>query len=755
MEKFFEGLNDVQRDAVKTIDGPTMVVAGPGSGKTRVLTSRIAYMIFQGIPPHQILALTFTNKAAKEMKERIYKVIGDQAFQVWAGTFHSIFARILRIECEKIGFAKDFTIYDSDDSKNLVAAIIKDMKLDDDVYQANAIRNRISSCKSNLITPKMYAMDEKLKEQDRAAKKPYLVDIYTTYVARCQRSGAMDFDDLLYQMFRLLQQHPETLEKYRARFPYVLVDEFQDTNYLQYAILKKLCLYEGSAQNICVVGDDAQSIYGFRGATIENILDFEKDFNNLKVFKLEQNYRSIDSIVKAANDLISNNTRQIQKEIWTSNDSTEKIKLVSALADTEEARRVVDFILEQKNRNHLPNRDIAILYRTNAQSRIFEEYLRRANIIYKVFGGLSFYQRKEVKDMLAYMRLSVNQNDDEAFRRIVNYPRRGLGQSSLEKIMEFALHNNCSYWDAIKGVDLPNRAKSILLDFAKMILDFKDKSATLDAYELANHIAQKSGVLNELKGDKTIEGIGRIENIVALLDGVKEFVDNDELLTQNNIEDKTLTSYLQSIALVSDLDNLEEDADYVTLMSVHASKGLEFQSVFVVGMEEGLFPSQLSINEKNEIDEERRLFYVAITRAKKYLTLSYAKSRYRFGQMKQCEPSRFLLEIDAKRFESTNAIKTSIAPSTTVAVKSGLSGFYKPISKPQPVNLGIDIADFKASPTNQLAIGQAILHNKFGKGKILKIDGANDNRVATIKFDDLDDPERRIMLRFANLMILN
>jgi len=746
---YLNQLNDIQRNAVTHMGGPSLVIAGPGSGKTRVLTFRIAYLIEQGVAPYEILALTFTNKAAKEMKERIEKVVGPKVRSVWAGTFHSIFARILRVEAEKIGYPSSFTIYDTDDSKSLINSIVKEMGLDPRAYVANTIRNRISSAKSNLISPKAYADNPELLMKDRAAGIGQFSHIYIKYEQRCKRSGAMDFDDLLYQMYRLLHLNQDgVLEKYRSKFKHFLVDEFQDTNFLQYAIIKKLALYEGSGRNICVVGDDAQSIYAFRGATIDNILDFEKDFKGLQTYKLEQNYRSTPFIVRAANDVITFNKRQIKKEIWTAEEEGEKIRVIKALSDAEEAKRVVDFILEQKNRNHLGNNDIAILYRTNAQSRLFEEKLRRYNLAYRIYGGLSFYQRKEVKDLLAYLRLINNKSDDEALRRIINYPRRGIGNTTFEKITTFANANNMSLWEALKSGNVTISGKDSLSKFIRLIESFTEKVPSIDLHDLATYVINKSGMLDDLKGDGTHEGQGRMENIQALMDAIKEFQDNDELIDEATIPDKSLNTYLQSIALISDLDATQEDVETITLMSVHAAKGLEFKSVFVVGLEENLFPSAMAIKTNEGIDEERRLFYVAITRAEQFLTLSYAGSRYRYGKMEYQEPSRFISEINPEHFESTKGIPDSKSIYQKAAVK--LAPIRKVMN--QPV---INDPNFASSPLSEIFEGADVLHQRFGRGKILKIDGANDSKVATIAFENSFDETKRILLKYAKLKVLH
>ncbi|NRB50574.1 MAG: UvrD-helicase domain-containing protein [Saprospiraceae bacterium] len=754
---YLDGLNDIQRQAVTNTEGPVLVVAGPGSGKTRVLTYRIAHIIEKGAAPWQILALTFTNKAAREMKERIEKVVGARANSVWAGTFHSIFARILRVEADKIGYPSNFTIYDSDDTKSLLSTIIKEMNLDKSVYNINTIRSRISSAKSNLITPKLYAENDELKTQDRMAKMPLVHQIYGKYTARCKRAGAMDFDDLLYRLYELLQSNPDNvIEKYRNKFKYVLVDEFQDTNHLQYSIVRKLVNYENSLRNICVVGDDAQSIYAFRGATIQNILDFEEDFKkyNIKVFKLEQNYRSTEHIVQAANEVILNNRRQIQKKIWSDKGQGNKIKVIKAMTDNEEGKRVADTILEQKNRFHLSNSDIAILYRTNAQSRIFEEYLRRYNIPYRVFGGLSFYQRKEVKDMIAYLRLVVNQNDEEALRRVINFPKRGIGKTTIEKLSQIADATNQTMWECLPAVPASTRAKNSIGEFRKMIMSAKQRVDSANAYELATYVAKRSGLIDLMKADTSIEGMGRLENINALLDGINAFVEEDTLIDTESIPDKSLASYLQNIALLTDFDEKNNNGDFVTLMSVHSAKGLEFKSIYVVGLEENLFPSAMALDSKDGLDEERRLFYVAVTRAEQFLTLSFANSRYRFGKMRFNQASRFLEEIPPIHIESTGYIRSK-SPASQAPQGARIVGNFKKPRTAQSSRLMVDPSTFKPNSPDEIQVGMKILHMKFGEGKVLSIDGGKDNRVATIFFQGVDNPERRIMLRFAKLQILS
>ena len=749
MSNYLNELNPIQQQAVTNTKGAVLVIAGPGSGKTRVLTYRIAHLIESGAKPWEILSLTFTNKSAREMKERIVKVIGEKGNRVWAGTFHSIFARILRQEAEKIGYPSNFTIYDSDDSEGVVKAILKEMNLDKTVYNPNAIKSRISLSKNNLISPKAYAQNEELLSQDRANKRPYFYKIYEEYVARCRRSGAMDFDDLLYQFYILLHRNPENvLEKYQQKFRFYMVDEFQDTNFLQYGILKKLVMYEGSENNLCVVGDDAQSIYSFRGATIDNILDFEKDFKDLKTFKLEQNYRSTHFIVQAANDIITHNSKQIKKEIWTDKDLSQsnKIKIIKAQSDNEEGKKVADLIMEQKHRYHINNSDIAILYRTNSQSRIFEEFLRRSNIPYRIFGGMSFYQRKEVKDLVSYLRLVINHNDEEALRRVLNYPRRGIGDATIEKISDLASKTQRPMWQCLEEIELGAQARRGINEFVELIKLAKKRMEKGSAYEVALFVAKQSKLIDTLKSDTTEEGIGRLDNITSLLDGIKDFVENDEIMIdEEQIKDKSLATYLQNIILLTDVDDSEQNPDAVVMMSVHSSKGLEFKSVFVVGLEENLFPSFMALESTEGVDEERRLFYVAITRAEQFLTLTYAGSRYRHGQVRYNDPSRFMEEISPASVES-------IAPKSSGAFlqdnpTSKLSGNFKPIRA--AIAPTIDLSTFKAAPAASIQAGQRVLHIKFGEGRVLNVDGANDNRVATIEFPLSDEPKKRIMLNFA------
>lgn len=755
---YLNELNDVQREAVVNIDGPVLVVAGPGSGKTRVLTYRIAHIIQQGAAPWEVLALTFTNKAAREMKQRIEGVVGSRAGKIWAGTFHSLFARILRVEAEHIGYSSNFTIYDTDDTKSLLTQIIKEMHLDTKVYNPNSIKNRISSAKSNLITPKLYSENAELMAQDRMAKMPLVHNIYAAYVKRCKAADAMDFDDLLYRLFELFQNHAEVVKRYREKFRYVLVDEFQDTNTLQYAIIKKLVQYPESPRNICVVGDDAQSIYAFRGATIQNILDFEQDFKpfGIKTFKLEENYRSTSAIVEAANAVINNNRRQIQKQIWSSKGEGQKVQLIRTIDDAEEGRRVADTILEFKNRHHLMNSDFAILYRTNAQSRVFEEYLRKFNIPYRVFGGQSFYQRKEVKDLVAYLRVVVNPNDEEALRRVINYPKRGIGKSSYDKAIELAQQRGTSVYEALRSVALPKRAQDSVSGFLALLDNARSRMDKADAYEIATYIAKKSTLLDTLRNDNSIDGRNRLDNTNALLDGIQSFVEDDTVIDTETLPDKSLATYLQNIALLTDADTQDQDnTEVVTLMSIHAAKGLEYKAVFVVGLEEKLFPSFMSMDSLEGLDEERRLFYVAITRAEEYLVLSYANMRYRFGQMEHNEPSRFLREVPDSVMESTSSLRgrRSEVSRDSEPARASISGHLaKKVTQVKPQ---IPEEDFVASPLEAIQPGVTVVHLKFGEGKVLALDGGNDNRIATIHFKDLSDPQKRIMLRFAKLQVIH
>lgn len=747
---YLSGLNDVQRQAVTTLDGPVMVIAGPGSGKTRVLTYRIAHLLKSGIPPWQILALTFTNKAAREMKERIERVVGGDAYKVWAGTFHSLFARILRVEAHRIDYPNDFSIYDTDDSKSVIKEVLKSMSLNTKEYNVGAVRSRISSAKSNLITPKLYAKNEEMLEHDKMNRRPMTHMIYAKYVAKCKRAGAMDFDDLLLQMFKLLYTNPDNIRaKYQRQFSHVLVDEFQDTNFLQYEILKLFSIYPDSKHNICIVGDDAQSIYSFRGATIENILQFERDFPEVKTFKLEQNYRSTRHIVAAANEVIAYNRRQIKKEIWTDKEGGNKIKVIKAMTDSEEGKRIADLIIEQKHRYNLANKEIAILYRTNAQSRVFEEHLRRYNIPYRIYGGTSFYQRKEIKDVIAYMRLSINSKDDEALKRIINYPRRGIGQTTIGKLTTLADDNEVSLWNCLSQIQLNAGSKKKLGGFVTIMNYCQGKAKTENAYKAALAIVKRSGIIDLLKSENSIEAQNRIDNINALLDGIQEFTEDDVLDAGEDIDnqERTLANFLQTISLMTDADEEKENVDTITMLSVHAAKGLEYKSVFVVGLEENLFPSYMSLSSPDQLDEERRLFYVAITRAESILTLTYANSRYQYGQMRFNDPSRFLDEISESNLETTITFKKK-----ATFDEPKILGNFKKLGKAPQKTLAIDPKDFRPNDKSEIKVGQKILHLKFGEGEVLSID---DRKVATIRFTSLiNSPEKRIMLDYARLQIL-
>jgi DNA helicase-2/ATP-dependent DNA helicase PcrA len=762
---YLDELNDVQRQAVTTTEGPVMIVAGPGSGKTRVLTYRIAHLMQLGVDPFRVLALTFTNKAAAEMRERIEKIVGTEARNLYIGTFHSVFARILRYEASRLGYPSNFTIYDTDDSRSLLKTIIKEQAINDSLYKPSIVHNRISAAKNNLISPEEYQKDVNITADDAAAGRPKIGLLYELYAKRCFMAGAMDFDDLLYKMYYLLDKFPDVLYKYQNRFRYIMIDEFQDTNGAQYAIVKKL----GDVhQNICVVGDDAQSIYSFRGATIANILNFEKDYPELQVFKLEQNYRSTKHIVHAANKVIGNNKMQITKEIWTDNHPGEKIKLVRAGSDNDEGKLVVDSIFEEKMRNQRMNREFAILYRTHAQSRAFEESLRRLNIPYVVYGGISFYQRKEIKDLLAYMRLAVNHFDEESLKRIINYPARGIGQTTIEKALLAANERGMRLWEVIQRFNevLPgNRAANAISDFVTKIKSFALMVKTHNAFDLASHIAKSSGLLTELYNDKTIEGLSRYENIQELLNGIKEFTErpafesgkdpieqewvtiDGEILNEKNL-DRSLGAYLQEITLLTDADKDTHDEDRVKLMTIHSAKGLEFACVYVVGLEENLFPNQMSLGSRDELEEERRLFYVAITRAQHKLTLTFATTRYRFGNLTYSEPSRFIDEIDPRVIDRQFSHREMNASSreekfskVTVPISKGPTYIHKPPS------------DFTPDDFNQIQAGMEVEHQRFGVGKVLHLDGNSKDKMATIFFQN-NVGQKKIMLRYAKLRIV-
>lgn len=775
LDSLFEGLNKEQQEAVKRTDGPVMVIAGAGSGKTRVLTYRIAYLLQLGVDPFNILALTFTNKAAKEMKNRIGDLVGfHSARNVWMGTFHSVFARILRSEADKLGFPTNFTIYDSDDSKNLIKAIVKEGNLDPKIYQASHILGRISAAKNNLISAEGYNQNEDYMQEDKKAGKPHLGQIYAIYQKRLTQSSAMDFDDLLFKTNVLLRDFPDVLYKYQQKFKYVLVDEYQDTNFSQYLIVKKLA---ANNENICVVGDDAQSIYGFRGADIKNILNFKKDYPDVSIIKLEQNYRSTQVIVNAANSLIHNNKNQIFKTVWTSNDEGERIKLIRASSDMEEGRLIAQQIFEDKMNLLAKNSDFAILYRTNAQSRSLEEALRKMNIPYRIYGGLSFYKRKEIKDVLAYFRLVINTKDNEAFNRIINFPARGIGKSTLEHVTIIASENEKSYWDVVENrnqfnLGLNSGAQKKLNDFVLMIQSFQAELETLNAFDLANKIARGSGMITNLHSDKTPEGISRYENLEALLNGIKEFVENEESDFPEVNASKGLSAFMQDIALLTDADEKDKDnMEKVSLMTIHQAKGLEYPYVSVVGLEENLFPSIQSIGSRADLEEERRLFYVAITRAKKKVVLSYAESRFRWGTLSFCEPSRFVEEIEEQyldfprsRSQSNASLPTNpykavsnrntrgiTGKPTTIGGDAGKST-YKRVQSEATGIVNRPTSNFKAAEIDEFQENMRIEHQRFGQGLILKIEGAGSNKKAVVHFDKIGD--KQLLLRFAKLRIV-
>ncbi|MEO8470650.1 MAG: UvrD-helicase domain-containing protein [Chryseolinea sp.] len=749
MTEYLDSLNEPQHEGVVNTEGPCMLIAGAGSGKTRVLTYRIAQLIHNGVDAFNIMALTFTNKASREMRERIEKVVGNDARNLWMGTFHSVFARILRAEAHHLGYTNNFTIYDSDDSKTLVKNIVKEMGLDDAVYKASTVFNRISAAKNSLISWQDYLVNAELMGDDAANLRPEIGKIYRAYANRCFKAGAMDFDDLLFNTDKLFKEHLEVLNKYQHKIHYVLVDEFQDTNLCQYYIIRKLAAVR---QNICVVGDDAQSIYAFRGADIANILNFERDYPDLKIIKLEQNYRSTKNIVSAANSVIKKNRAQLPKKVWTDNEEGGLVELIKAVSDNEEGRLVASSIFQEKMQHQLKFSDFAILYRTNSQSRAIEEALRRMNIKYKVVGGLSFYQRKEIKDLLAYMRFTMNQQDEASFRRIINLPKRGIGDSTVDKIIVAANDHAISIWEVIQHAQsfIGGRSATPIEDFVAMIKRFSIEVERRDAYDAAFEIAKGSGLLRELYEDKTVEGLSRYENVQELLNAIKEFVEDPER------QEKSLSAFLQEVSLVTGQDeDKDKDPDKVTLMTIHMAKGLEFRNVYIVGLEEDLFPSQMMLSNRAELEEERRLFYVAITRAEKALFLSYALTRYRFGRLKNCEPSRFLDDIDQTFIKVSAKFGglESLPPPTQYAKKL-VEGIKKTISstpaarsasgyKPSP--------DFAPSDTSKLEEGMKVEHPKFGFGKVVQMDSSGADRKAKISFDDFG--EKTLLLNFAKLKI--
>lgn len=809
MSHYLNELNPVQRAAAEATEGPVMIIAGAGSGKTRVLTYRIAHILEKGNDAFNVLALTFTNKAAREMKERIAKIVGDkEAKNIWMGTFHSIFAKILRFEGEKLGYPSNFTIYDTDDSKSVIKGILKQMNLDEKVYKPSLVLSRISSAKNGLISAAQYANNPITQAEDRSSQKPMLGQIYIAYQKRNFKAGAMDFDDLLYNTNVLLRDFPEVLLKYQSKFKYILVDEYQDTNFSQYVIVKQLA---ARFQNICVVGDDAQSIYSFRGANIQNILNFEKDYPDLKTFKLEQNYRSTQNIVKAASAVIAINKDQFKKNIFTDNEDGEKIKIMGASTDNEEGQKTAASIYETHFTQQVPYKDFAILYRTNAQSRSFEEAMRKLNIPYKIYGGVSFYQRKEIKDALAYYRLSINNNDDESLKRIINYPARGIGQTTIDRIIISATEHDISMWQVICNLKdfetgINSGTANKLSEFITMIKSFSLMLPYKDAFESANYIAITSGLVKDLYNDKTPEGVSRYENIQELLNGIKDFTEQVRTPQEDELKDvlvqqittdpselfdvqeqasilRTLDEFMQDISLLTDTDKESDDeknANKVSMMTIHASKGLEFPYVYIVGLEENLFPSQMALNSRTELEEERRLFYVAITRAEKRATCSYATTRYRFGNILYCEPSRFIDELDENCVEyleapNANKFKDDVFSNPTKSFNKSGSGFgFKNSTSGAGTSTKIESAPINFAPPKkliplknrantttinpttsgnaELKLGSIVEHQQFGIGEVIEIQGTYPESKAKIMFKI--GGEKNLLLKYAKLTIV-
>ncbi len=775
MSSFIDELNEAQKAPVIHKDGALMVIAGAGSGKTRVLTYRIAHLMNQGVDAFNILALTFTNKAAREMKTRIASIVGgSETKNLWMGTFHSVFAKLLRIEGDKLGFPSNFTIYDTQDSQRLIASIIKEMGLDKDIYKYKQVQNRISSYKNSLITVKAYFNDQDLVEADAMAKRPRMGEIYQNYVERCFKAGAMDFDDLLLRTNELLNRFPDVLMKYQDRFRYILVDEYQDTNHSQYLIVKAL---SDRYQNICVVGDDAQSIYSFRGANISNILNFQKDYKDAVMYRLEQNYRSTKNIVNAANSVIANNTKQLEKVVWTDNDDGPKIKIHRSITDAEEGRFVAGSIFENKMQEQLSNGDFTVLYRTNSQSRAIEDALRKRDIPYRIYGGLSFYQRKEIKDVLAYLRLVINPKDEEALKRIINFPTRGIGVTTVDKLVVAANHYGRSVFEVMENIDridlkINSGTKRKLHDFITMVKSFQIMNEGADAFTLAEHVSKKTGLLLEYKKDGTPEGIAKMENIEELLNGIKDFVEG-----QKELADATgnISEFLEDVALATDLDNDAGDDDRVALMTIHTAKGLEFPHVYIVGMEEDLFPSAMSMNTRSELEEERRLFYVAITRAEKQAYLTYTQNRYRWGKLVDAEPSRFIEEIDEKYVENltpvtkTYQFKSFVDNDIFGEVDKSKFRQNKPKAGTPPIvgrpsenqlkrlrklkpDISSPVENTNTIDTN-LIPGALVNHTRFGRGKVIKIEGVGSDKKAEIQFDKGDI--KKLLLRFAKLEVIS
>ena len=775
MDNYISQLNESQKEAVFHKDGPMIIIAGAGSGKTRVLTFRIAHLMQQGVDSFNILALTFTNKAAREMKKRIAEIVGQsEAKNLWMGTFHSVFARILRSESEKLGYPSNFTIYDTQDSVRLLSSIIQEMSLDKEKYKPKQVLGRISQYKNSLITVKAYHSNPELLEADRMSGRPKMGEIYKNYVDRCFKAGAMDFDDLLLRTNELLTRFPEVLGKYQDRFKYILVDEYQDTNHSQYLIVRALA---DRFENICVVGDDSQSIYAFRGANIQNILNFQRDYKEVSIFKLEQNYRSSQTIVNAANSVIENNQSKLEKTIWTENDKGEMIKIMRTLSEGDEGRFVASAIFEDQIRHQLSNDQFAVLYRTNAQSRAIEDALRKKNIDYKIYGGLSFYQRKEIKDMLAYLRLILNPNDEEALKRIINYPARGIGDTTMNKLTVAANELDKSIFEVIENIDflelqLNAGTKNKLRDFVMLIKSFQAEAQTLNAFEIAELVLKKTKLVRDIEKEGTPEAISKVENVQELLNGIKDFIE----IQKEKEEDDSLAVFLVDVALATDLDNDKDDKPRVSLMTIHLAKGLEFPHVFIVGLEENLFPSAMSMNTRSEVEEERRLFYVALTRAEKQVYLSYAQSRYRWGKLVDCEPSRFLEEIDEQyihqlapkqpQFRQNNFLDSDIfdeTPAETLRFKRPISTSKKqaplPIKKSTPIQgnfkrmhqVKMDLPDGPFA--TELQVGNLVVHGKFGKGEVMAIEGSANDLKAEIKFENGET--KKLLLQFAKLKLVN
>jgi len=761
VQNYLDELNEAQRSVVVETEGPSLVIAGAGSGKTRVLTYRIAHLLQQEVKPYRILALTFTNKAAREMKERIATVVGQHnASSLWMGTFHSIFARILRFESKHLGYPSSFTIYDTTDSKNLVKSIVKKMKLNEKAYKPGSVLSRISSAKNDLVTPVTYARDANRISADKASQMPMVYEIYSQYMRECYKSGVMDFDDLLLNTNILFRDFPDILQKYQHQYDYIMVDEYQDTNFSQYLIIKKLA---ENHKNICVVGDDAQSIYSFRGAKIENILNFRNDYPGYKIFKLEQNYRSSQNIVNAANSIIDKNQGQIQKNVFSENQVGNPIRVLKAYSDVEEGFLITNDIYEKRMKYQQEFKDFAILYRTNAQSRVFEEALRKKNLPYKIYGGLSFYQRKEIKDLLAYFRLTVNPADQEALKRVINYPARGIGKTTMDKVTAVADASGKSIWEILlnaSAAQLNVNAGTLkkLHTFVALIARFAAQLEQLSAYELAAEIASASGIMHDLHGDKSIEGQGRIDNINELLNGIKDFstTKQEEGITPS------LVTFLEEVSLLTDQDNEgEDDINKITLMTIHSAKGLEFKNVYIVGVEEGLFPSLQSVDSEKALEEERRLFYVAVTRAEENATISFARSRYKYGELTYSRPSRFIGDIDQSYLEVNADDITSSQPKNNTASipsnfrKVGNQASDRPnirmnYSGSQPkskINL-----NFNAASPDQIVPGVKVEHERFGRGKVINVEGLEPNRKATVAFENAG--QKQLLLKFAKLKIL-